>query len=188
MIPSCLFAPWVVPVLGGPGAVGLPSGALPHGLRPVSAPARLSQDTWFDTWLDFMTVTLMEWFCNKTNLFHLGLQVSVLPDGHLGGNIIELLQLCCESRIWGLDEGLEWITILVFVLPQGAVMVFGDSDYVGMVMIMFRNTGDYQWDGNDNVPQHWWWLSILWLGAVCAGGLWLHSSRANLNIFIFCNR
>ena len=39
-----LFAPWVVPVLGGPGAVGLPSGALPHGLRPVSAPARLSQD------------------------------------------------------------------------------------------------------------------------------------------------
>ena len=44
MIPSCLFAPWVVPVLGGPGAVGLPSGALPHGLRPVSAPARLSQD------------------------------------------------------------------------------------------------------------------------------------------------
>ena len=65
MIPSCLFAPWVVPVLGGPGAVGLPSGALPHGLRPVSAPARLSQDTWFDTWLDFMTVTLREWFCNK---------------------------------------------------------------------------------------------------------------------------
>ena len=53
-----------------------------------------------------------------------------------------------------MDEGLEWITILVFVLLQGAVMVFGDSDYVGMVMIMFRNTGDYQWDGNDNVPQH----------------------------------
>ena len=55
-----LFAPWVVPVLGGPGAVGLPSGALPHGLRPVSAPARLSQDTWFDTWLDFITVNLRE--------------------------------------------------------------------------------------------------------------------------------
>ena len=53
-----------------------------------------------------------------------------------------------------MDEGLEWITILVFVLLQGTVMVFGDSDYVGMVMIMFHNTGDYQWVGNDNVPQH----------------------------------
>ena len=29
------------------------------------------------------------------------------------------------------------------------------SDYVGMVMIMFHNTGDYQWDGNDNVPEYW---------------------------------
>ena len=35
-----LFAPWVVPVLGGPGAVGLPHGALPHWLRPVGAPAQ----------------------------------------------------------------------------------------------------------------------------------------------------
>ena len=46
------------------------------------------------------------------------------------------------------ESGLEWITILVFVLLQGAVMVFGDSDYVGMVMIMFRNTGgDYRYFG-----------------------------------------
>merc|ERR550534_2255015 len=55
MIPSCLFAPWVVPVLGGPGAVGLPSGALPHGLRPVSAPlpfglAGVSSARWAFGW------------------------------------------------------------------------------------------------------------------------------------------
>merc|ERR1719341_2768491 len=40
-IPRYLFAPWVVPVLGGPGAVGLSCGALPHWLRPVSAPLAL---------------------------------------------------------------------------------------------------------------------------------------------------
>merc|ERR1719192_1817817 len=43
-IPRCerhLFAPWVVPVLGGPWAVGFPSGALPHRLGPVCAPLPL---------------------------------------------------------------------------------------------------------------------------------------------------
>merc|ERR1712203_883814 len=43
-IPRCerhLFAPWVVPVLGRPWAVGFPSGALPHRLGPVCAPLPL---------------------------------------------------------------------------------------------------------------------------------------------------
>ena len=34
-----LFAPWVVPVLGGPRAVGFPCRTLPHWLRPVCTPA-----------------------------------------------------------------------------------------------------------------------------------------------------
>ena len=181
MIPSCLFAPWVVPVLGGPGAVGLPSGALPHGLRPVSAPARLSQDkgilgsilgliSWQLLWgNDFVTKqTSSIWACR-----------------------------CQSCRTGTLEE--IWLSCYNYVVSQDYEVrvrgwwwylgvVNGDSNYVGMEMIMFHNTGDYQWDGNDNVLQHRWWLSILWLGAVCAGGLWLHSSRANLNIFIFCNR
>ena len=48
----------------------------------------------------------------------------------------------------------------MFILLEGVVMVWsvvnGDSDHFGMVMIMFHNTGDYQWDGNDNVLQHRW--------------------------------
>merc|ERR1719219_3013699 len=35
------ICPWVVPVLGGPGAVGFPCRALPHWLRPVCAPLPL---------------------------------------------------------------------------------------------------------------------------------------------------
>ena len=44
--------------------------------------------------------------------------------------------------------------IAVSTPTGGGDGVNGHSDYVGMVMIMFRNTGDYQWDGNDNVPEY----------------------------------
>ena len=194
MIPSCLFAPWVVPVLGGPGAVGLPSGALPHGLRPVSAPARLSQDkgilgsilgliSWQLRWgNDFVTKqTSSIWACRCQSC-----QMGTLEEISLScyNNVVSQ-DYEARVRIFSGSQYWSWYSYRGWWWCFCAVN--GDSDYVGMVMIMFHNTCNYQWDGNDNVPEYWW-LSILWLGAVCAGGLWLHSSRANLNIFIFCNR
>ena len=192
MIPSCLFAPWVVPVLGGPGAVGLPSGALPHGLRPVSAPARLSQGKGIIgsilgliSWLwgnDFVTKqTSSIWACRCQSC-----QMGTLEEISLScyNNVVSQ-DYEARVRIFSGSQYWSWYSYRGWWWCFCAVN--GDSDYVGMVMIMFHNTCDYQWDGNDNVPEYWW-LSILWLGAVCAGGLWLHSSRANLNIFIFCNR
>ena len=168
MIPSCLFAPWVVPVLGGPGAVGLPSGALPHGLRPVSAPARLSQDkgrlgsilgliSWQLLWgNDFVT--------NKPLPFGLA---GVSPARwapwrkyHWAATIMLWVKTMRLRRGSSLDHNIGLGTPTgggdgVFVLLMVTVTMLGwlwqcSTTHMiinGMEMIMSRYTGDYRYFG-----------------------------------------
>ena len=75
------------------------------------------------------------------HLFHFGLQVSVLPEGHLKRNIMKILMM---------------MMIMIMMMTMMMMLIL-------MMMILM--------------------MKALGLGAICTGGLGLHSSRAYLKDF-----
>ena len=84
--------------------------------------------------------------CGK-HLFHFGLHVSVLPEGHLDKKIMKIIMMMVMR--------MRRMVITVMVILTMIIM-----EMKLMLMMM-----------------------ALWLGAICTGGLGLHSSRAYLKDF-----
>ena len=84
----------------------------------------------------------------ENHLFHFGLHVSVLPEGHLDKKIMKIIMMMRMRRM----------VITVMVILTMIIMEM-------MLMLM---------------------MMALWLGAICTGGLGLHSSGADLEVFIVC--